>query len=568
MKTRFVIVPALIATLAAGSLAAKKQTDPVLMTIGGKDVKLSEFEYLYHKNASQQLEPQTLEQYVDMFVTYKRKVLDAENSGLDTLASFRQEFEGYLNELSEPYLKVSEVDDSIRRAAYAHYAEDVDVSHIMFAPNADQNLIDSVYNALKQGADFGEMAAKYSIDRSGRTSGGRLGNLPPSRTPYVFEEMAYSVAVDSISKPFASPVGIHILKVNARTKGLGQVKTSHILKLTRDLTEEQKLEKRHQIDSIYEILDGAPLAAFHEMAQRETEDPSGTRNGGDLPWFGVGMMVPEFEKAAFALQPGEMSEVIESPFGYHIIYCEDRRPVANYEDVLPEIENSIAHDERSQMARNRFIAGYRARHPELASLPDSLVYENARENLVNIYPEYANLLNEYRDGMLLYEASTRNVWGKVNTDIEGLKAYFEQNRDKYRWDAPRYKGYVILAVNDSVAQVVNKFLTENQVTPEQYVSQVRRNFAGSARIEKVLAAKGENPIVDYIAFGGAMPERSGRMTAFMAYDGRMIEQPEEPQDVRGTLYTDYQKKLEDEWVASLKERYPVNINNKVLKKVK
>lgn len=568
MKTRFVIVPALIATIAAGSLAAKKQSDPVLMTIGGKDVKLSEFEYLYNKNASQQLEPQSLEQYVDMFVTYKLKVLDAENSGLDTLAAFRQEFDGYLNELSEPYLKVSEVDDSIRRAAYAHYAENVDVSHIMFAPGADTNVIDSVYNALKQGADFATLAARYSIDRSGRTNGGRLGNLPPSRTPYVFEEMAYTVPVDSISKPFATPVGIHILKVNSRTKGLGQVKTSHILKLTRDISEEQKQAKKHEIDSIHEILEGAPLAAFHEMAKRETEDPSGTRNGGDLPWFGVGMMVPEFEKAAFSLAPGELSEVIETPFGYHIIYCEDRRDQAAYEDVLPEIENSIAHDERSQMARNRFIAGYRSQHPELASMPDSLVVENARENLVNIYPEYANLLNEYRDGMLLYEASTRNVWGKVNTDIEGLKAYFEQNRDKYTWDAPRYKGYVILASSDSIANEVNKFLIENQVAPEQYSSQVRRNFGASARVDKVLAAKGENPIVDYVAFGAEAPGHSGRMTAFMAFDGRMIEQPEEPQDVRGTLYTDYQKLLEDEWVASLKQRYPVKIYKKVLKKVK
>ena len=137
---------------------AKGSKDPELMTINGKAVTLGEFEYLYHKNNSQQLAPQTIDEYLDMFVTYKQKVADAESEGIDNTEAFKNEFDGYRRELAEPYLRNKEMEDSIIRAVYSHMQEDVDVSHIMLASKgpgidaeAQKHTLDSIRTAILNG---------------------------------------------------------------------------------------------------------------------------------------------------------------------------------------------------------------------------------------------------------------------------------------------------------------------------------------------------------------------------------------------------------------------------------
>ena len=100
MKAKLLISSLLLGT----AILAIAKGDPVLMTINGKDIKLSEFEYLYHKNNQQQVEKETLEQYVDRFVLYKQKVADAEAAGIDTTRAFINEFEGYQKDLAAPYM--------------------------------------------------------------------------------------------------------------------------------------------------------------------------------------------------------------------------------------------------------------------------------------------------------------------------------------------------------------------------------------------------------------------------------------------------------------------------------
>ena len=101
MKKKTLILSA-IAASAIISATAAKTTDPVVMTVNGKDIRQSEFEYLYQKNNLQQLAPQTMEEYVDMFVVYKLKVAEAEAAGLHLTDGFKKEYESYCAELSKP----------------------------------------------------------------------------------------------------------------------------------------------------------------------------------------------------------------------------------------------------------------------------------------------------------------------------------------------------------------------------------------------------------------------------------------------------------------------------------
>ena len=623
MKKGLLSLALVLASVAV--VQAKGSKDPELMTINGKAVTLGEFEYLY-----QQLAPQTIDEYLDMFVTYKQKVADAESEGIDNTEAFKNEFDGYRRELAEPYLRNKEMEDSIIRAVYSHMQEDVDVSHIMLASKgpgidaeAQKHTLDSIRTAILNGADFAALARQYSIDRAARKNGGRMGFIPVGRLPYTFEDAAYNTKAGEISPVVETPFGFHIVKVNARRPARGQVLAQHILKLTQGLSEEDAAKKKAEIDSIGALL--AAGADFEEIAKKESEDPGSQRNGGRLNWFGAGQMVPEFEEAAFSLQNGEVSAPFKTSYGYHIVKRLDWKPVDSFETMEPMIKNVIQRDERGQMPRKRKIAELRRKFKAgvnaanlalvkneivknggldsalmgkqkillsevvseigapLAGTPerqaaqfeervnlslDNAVTEAERQDLAVNNADYRNLLNEYRDGMLLFEVSDRKVWTKAKQDKEGLENYFRTHRDKYKWEKPKFKSYVVFATSDSIMQLAKGYLESTDIPGDSLATDLRKKFGKDVKIEKVIAAQGENNITDYLGFGAEKPEAKGKWAWYFPYRGKILNAPEEAADVRGAVTGDYQGELEEAWVAGLKQKFPAKINKKTLKKAK
>lgn len=546
-----------------------KKSDPstVVMTIAGKDVTLGEFEYLYHKNSSQQIEPVTLEQYVDMFVNYKLKVAAAEAAGIDTTASFLKEYNGYRDEIAAPYMTDRLMADSLREAAISHFATNVDVSHIMLAPDASPAYVDSIYRALLAGADFAATAAELSADRLSAPRGGSLGFISAGRYPYAFEDAAYNTPAGSISAPVASHAGIHIIKVNARRPDRGQVQVRHILKLTRGADAATVAAKRAAIDSIAALL--ASGADFAALAAAESDDPTG-HSGGVLPWFGAGVMVPPFEEAAFALAPGETSPVVETAFGFHIIRCDSCRDSEPADEIEARVRSIMESDGRAALPRHRFLDTFRASRPHLAAASYDAVAAAALEELPSLYPDLRHLLNEYRDGMLLYEMSNREIWSRPAADPEGLRAFFESHRDRYTFDRPCYKGYVIVATADSLAADARDFLAAATDTapPARFPALLRSRYGSSVRIERVLAAKGDNPIIDHLVWDAPAPPVTGKWTSHIPFAGHVIDRPEEAADVSAAVTADWQQSLEEAWIARLRDRFTVTVNRKLLHRLR
>ena len=632
-----------LAFCATAMMQAKGSGDQVLMTINNKPVTLSEFEYLFHKNNSQQVTPQSIEEYLQMFITYKQKVAEAEAEGIDKSQAFQNEFDGYRRDLAEPYLRIQAVEDSLVNAIYDRMKEEVDVSHIMIANHgegidreAQKTRLDSIRTAILNGSDFAELARRFSIDRSVVRNGGHMGYITAAKFPYTFEDAAYTTPVGQISPVIETPFGYHIVKVNARRPARGQVLVEHILKLTQGLTDAEAAAKKAQIDSIATVL--ANGADFATVAAAESEDPGSKRNGGKLQWFGTGMMVPEFETASFELKKGEISAPVKTAYGYHLIHKLDSKGIDPIETVAPMIKNAINQDERGQLPRKRkldqlrkkfnasvnrrnmsvvrdeiianggldstLLARYIAENLPVASLEkteiplseivaelpgtipgtpaeqaealeqmvardlDNTLLEAERRDLAKNNTDYSNLLNEYRDGMLLFEVSDNKVWSKAKQDKEGLEKFFQANREKYTWDKPRYKGYVIFATSDSVMNAARDFLAANTVAADSIVPTLRKQFGKNIKVEKVIAAKGENNITDYLGFGGSKPEAKGKWAWYFPYRDKVLYAPEEAADVRGAVTGDYQNLLEEQWVAQLKKKYPAKINKKVLKKAK
>ena len=150
--------------------------------------------------------------------------------------------------------------------------------------------------------------------------------------------------------------------------------------------------------------------------------------------------------------------------------------------------------------------------------------------------------------------------------MEGLTEYFNAHRDNYKWESPKYKGILIQTTGDSISREVKARL--KTLGEDSLVRVLRRDFGKFIKVEKVLVAEGENAMVDSEKFGGPRVKPEKKYSDYFVYGGKVLAQPEEMSDVRGQVVADYQNYLEEEWVAQLRKKYKVKVDNKVLKKLK
>ena len=217
----------MIAALLLAAGAATAQDDPTVMTINGQPVARSEFEYSYNKNnAEGVIDKKTVEQYVDLFVNYKLKVAAALEARLDTLTSFKQEFAQYRDQQIRPSFVTDSDVEAEARKVYDNTKLAIGPrglvrpAHIFLylgqqaTPEQQQQAkerIDSIYGALKAGADFADMARRLSQDRGSAANGGLLPWIGPNQTLKEFEDKAYALKDGEMSEPFLSPAGYHII---------------------------------------------------------------------------------------------------------------------------------------------------------------------------------------------------------------------------------------------------------------------------------------------------------------------------------------------------------------------
>ena len=212
------------------SLAVSAQVnDPVIMTVGGKPVLRSEFEYSYNKNNTDGvIDRKTVEEYVELFVNYKLKVAAALEEHFDTLASFNKEYLEYRDQQIRPTL-IDDADIEAEARKIYQSTKDrigpdglVEPAHILLrlAQQADaqtqskvKQRADSIYNAILAGADFAEMARKYSEDPGSAQRGGSIGQISRGQTLKEFEDATFALKDGEMSKPVLSSVGYHIIKM-------------------------------------------------------------------------------------------------------------------------------------------------------------------------------------------------------------------------------------------------------------------------------------------------------------------------------------------------------------------
>ncbi|MBK8497392.1 MAG: peptidylprolyl isomerase [Flavobacteriales bacterium] len=367
MKPMKFLSAALLALCALATLAQNGTADPVLMTVDGQPVTKAEFEAIYKKNNKEAAVTHTaLDEYLELFINYKLKVREAEKLGMDTISKFRKELDGYRQQLARPYLIDRELNDQLMREAYDRSQEEVRASHILIqvAPEASPadtliawNRIKAIRERVMKGEDFASIAKAPggSDDPSAAKNGGDLGWFSALQMVYAFENAAYSTTVGEVSAPVRTKFGYHVLKVTGKRPARGQVKVAHIMLRSTDTdpadkqaSAEQRAREIHR-----QITEGT--LTYEDAALKYSEDESTNTKGGELPQFGTGKMIEEFEDAAFALEKGQVSAPVKSRYGWHIIKSLDVIPPPTYDQAKGELKSKIARDSRAEITRTAFL---------------------------------------------------------------------------------------------------------------------------------------------------------------------------------------------------------------------
>ena len=527
---------------------------------------------------------------MDLFVNFKLKVAEAEAQGVDTTAAFKKELAGYRAQATPKYLKDNAAIDSLVVLSYERIAKPRRAAHIVVQCSQDADsattaaalqrinearvrVTEGLPKQVKQGRktitvqeveDFGDVSAEVSEEPAAKKNRGELGWIQPFRYVYVFEDAVYNTPVGGVTEVFRSPYGFHIAKVQEEGE-YEEVQAAHIMKMTPAGNVQEQLKAMLTMDSIYQlaIQEGADFA---ELARANSDDKGSAVRGGDLGWFGRGAMVRPFEDTAFGMEVGEVSKPFPSQYGVHVIKLYGKRGVQPLDSMRNKIAKQVERDQRMQIANDSFVSKTRAEYNLPQTMTDAEVIAYADAHLEEKYADLRNLVNEYHDGILLFDVSLREVWDKANQDVEGLTAYFKANKKQYTWDEPRFKGCVIYAKNEVAAKSAKQIVkSANPDSVMSYLNQrVNVDSVMYARVERGLWKQGANGAVDKYGF----KVKGAEYTPTEEYPivllvGKVIKSPVEYTDERGKVTTDYQDYLEKQWVAKLREKYPVVINQEV-----
>ena len=428
--------------LACASVSAQTADDPVIMTVNGVPVLRSEFEYSFNKNNSEGvIDKKSVEDYVDLFINYKLKVAAALDAKYDTLQSFQAEFAQYRDQQVLP----------------------------AFVTDADME------------------AEAHKI---------------------------YDQTVEQIGPD-------------------GLIQVAHILIMAKQQAPQSEWDAaKVRIDSIYQALKNG--ADFAELAKKVSQDPGSAREGGLLPFVQRGRLVKEFEDAAYALQPGEMSGVIQSPYGYHVILMKERTMLEPFEfhhdNILKFMEQRNMRDQIASQKVNDMVKSSNG------AVTKAQLMEQKADELSAQDQEMKYLIKEYHDGLLLYEISNNLVWEKAAKDEAGLANYYKKNKKNYTWDEPRYKGMAYHVKEQGDVKAVRDCV--KKLAFDKWAEALRSTFNADSviriRVEKGIFKKGDNALIDSIVF-----KKDTTVTHLTDYPidavyGKLLKKgPEDYTDVRG-----------------------------------
>ena len=613
-----------------------------VLTIAEDNISLEEFKNVFYKNNhNADISADYLNEYMELFVKFKLKVREAQELGMDTIPSFVNELDGYRKQLAKPYLKNEEFDENMLTEAYERMSFDVNASHILIAVDekvtddevkvAEQKAITIKKDILDGKLSFGDAAKQNSDDKSAVSNRGELGFFTAFMMVYDFETAAYTTKIGEISNPVRTKYGFHLVKVNDKRKAVGQVKVAHIMFKTGQGADENKLNQaKEKINKALQLLNKGE--SFADVAERFSEDRSTAVKGGELPAFGVGKMVPEFENNAFELKNiGDISVPFRTEYGWHIIKLIEKEEMPSFDELKVELKRKIERDSRGDLSTkalykklndiykvinkpavytsfrkgaansvatgtfeklnnnktlvtidgmsvsinkfSEYILAYQSVGSDIDAMyidfvnEELLAYEESK--LEEKYPKYKALMQEYREGILLFDLTNKKVWTKAVEDTLGLQAFYDANKSNYTWKK-RVDATIYSCIDLTTAKKVKREIYKKHrgtITNSDILVKINKDNALSLQIESNKFLKGANKNVDAIEWKTGISKDivlENGSYIIIDVDEVLASGTKALSETRGKVISDYQIELELNWIASLRAKYAVSINTEVL----
>lgn len=407
--------------------------DVILAEIDGSPLTLEEYEREYTRTIGslEEAKKDSLEEYVDFltrYVNFRVKLKEANYAGYYENEELQSEIDGYRASFAAPYLLDNEILDPFVKDLYQKQKEYIHASHIMTAfsvspPSAADTLdawnrIIVLRDSLMQGVPFGDLAARQSEDRSAGLSEstrgyrGDLGKFTGGQMVEAFENAAYSTPVGELSEIIRTQYGYHILKIHDRVDTKPDYLASHIMvSFAAD-----SANAYAKIDSLKILLDqGIPFA---DVARQHSDDGASARNGGDLGGaigFGNLNMDRAFLDGLFALDtPGEISDVVTSKYGLHLIRLNEILPVKTLDQEYNSLKNMVESLPRFRSAKNQLKRASRALY---SSTVDTLLLAR----IIGGIP--ADSLQEYLQGLSEIDSVGTMVLMTLQDSVYTLKDF-------------------------------------------------------------------------------------------------------------------------------------------------
>ena len=623
----------------------------ILLTISEEPVLANEFVRVYNKNLNlvQDDSQKEVESYLELFINYKLKLAEARFLGYDKDPVYLRELRSYKNQLTQNYLTDSNVTDDLVLEAYDRTLNEIRVQHVLVRVKEFETDTLKAYTEIQafqerlKNDTFESLKKEVHDGKSVFVED--LGFFTAFKMVYNFETTAFNTKVGEISNPFRTKFGFHVLKVLEKRKSKGQVSVAHIM--IANTQKDTMLVAKDRIQELYRLL--LQGEDFGNLAKQFSDDKSSSMRNGKLKPFKSGQINSiSFGNTAFSLkEKGDISEPIQTEFGWHILKLINKQPVDEFKKIKEDLEDQVRKDSRSQIVKvkmlDNLLTHYKLKglNPNIALLKSNIIYNSSnntwelsdnfndlrsiltiqktsysyrdfliflnknnkltnknrttkltlnkqyklfleqsvfqyqKDNLENENQDFANILNEYREGLLLFELMQDKIWEGAKNDSVGIKAFYNLNKEYYLWP-DRVVGSVVRSSNLKNVKKVRKLWIKGY--SNQMIDELLNKTKQNVIFSNGEFALGESPLPQSftITTGGESEIKSPISKVIEENNSFYVVNVNEfkPQsqksleEAKGQLISDYQTKLEAQWILELKSKFDVNVNQDIFQKVK
>ena len=401
---------------------------------------------------------------------------------------------------------------------------------------AARKRVDSLLGELKRGANFAALARQYSDDKYTAAEGGVMQPISVGKTIPVLEDAAFALKnPGDISAPVQTDFGFHIFKLIEKTplkpydSMQGQIKRLVENDSRAQFAKEKFLEKVKQTNGFKEY-----PAALDEVVKRMSAIPD------------TGKQAHTFRSSDY----NDLDKVLLSLGGVDF----------RQRDFIGFTEN---------LTRGRLQGPKEAVVRDIYRLYiDRIVNDYEEHRLAQENEDFKNLMQEYRDGIMLFELMDQKVWGKASRDSAGLKAFYEANKQKYQWE-PGFSGTVYRFRDEAALNAGLKMLHAKKVPDDQKlmedlnkdgteavsIQQGRYEFSRMPQVNGGSLAKGK--------LSSPVKNEDGSYMVIKVKELHQTPSQKSLEDARGYVVAEYQDYLEKKWNEQLRQKYPLKLEEKV-----